>query len=46
VFQNVRKFSANPVKAETFVLTIKNYTLLLYGYLLTIIAGFVLRAVA
>ncbi len=43
VYQNARKFSANPVKAETFVFTIKNYTLLLYGYLLTILAGFALR---
>ena len=46
VYRNVQKFSANPVKGETFVLTIQNYTLLLYGYLLTILAGFALRLFA
>jgi 1,4-dihydroxy-2-naphthoate polyprenyltransferase len=46
VYQNARKFSANPVKGETFVLTIHNYTLLLYGYLLTILAGFAFRLAA
>ena len=43
VLQNVRAFTANPVKAQTFVLTIQNYILLLYGYLMTILAGFALR---
>jgi len=43
VLRNARKFAVNPVKAETFVLAIHNYTLLLYGYLLTILAGFTLR---
>ncbi len=42
VFKNVKAFNANPVKAETFILAVKNYTLLLYGYFLTIIAGWVL----
>jgi 1,4-dihydroxy-2-naphthoate polyprenyltransferase len=39
VFKNVKKFTANPVKSETFILSVKNYSLLLYGYFLTIIAG-------
>ncbi|MFH1511767.1 MAG: UbiA family prenyltransferase [Bacillota bacterium] len=45
VFRNARRFAANPVKAETFILTIKNYTLLLYGYLLTILIGFALTII-
>jgi 1,4-dihydroxy-2-naphthoate polyprenyltransferase len=40
VLRNAGKFAANPVKAETFVLAIKNYTLLLYVYCFTILAGF------
>lgn len=43
VYRNVRTFTGKPVKAETFVLAVKNYTILLYAYLLTIIAGYVLR---
>lgn len=39
VFRNARKFGAHPVKAETFILSVKNYTLLLYGYLIAILAG-------
>ncbi len=46
IFRNVQKFAANPVKAETFVLTIRNYTLLLYVYLLTILAGFAATLIA
>lgn len=42
VYKNVKKFAANPVKAETFILTVKNYSLLLYGYLLTILAGWII----
>ena len=45
VLRNVKKFTANPVKAETFILAVKNYTLLLYVYLLTIIAGYVLSVI-
>jgi len=43
IYKNVRKFTANPVKAETFVLTIKNYTLLLYAYCLTLFAGYFIK---
>jgi 1,4-dihydroxy-2-naphthoate octaprenyltransferase len=44
VFKNVRRFTKNPVKSETFILSVKNYTLLLYGYFLTILAGWALNA--
>jgi 1,4-dihydroxy-2-naphthoate octaprenyltransferase len=44
VFKNVKTFTGNPVKSETFVLTIKNYTLLLYGYFLTILLGWAWNA--
>ncbi len=40
VFKNVKKFTENPVKSETFILSVKNYSLLLYGYFLTIIIGY------
>ncbi len=43
VFRNVRKFVAHPVKAETFILSVKSYTILLYGYLVVILAGWALR---
>jgi 1,4-dihydroxy-2-naphthoate polyprenyltransferase len=43
VLRNVRVFSRKPFKAETFVLSVKNYTILLYVYLLTIIAGYLLK---
>ena len=42
IYRNVKAFIAKPIKAETFILTVKNYTILLYGYLLTIIAGYLL----
>jgi 1,4-dihydroxy-2-naphthoate octaprenyltransferase len=44
VYRNARKFAANPVKSETFILSVKNYTLLLYAYLVTILAGWALSA--
>ncbi len=44
VFRNAKKFAANPVKSETFILSVKNYTLLLYAYLITILAGWALSA--
>jgi 1,4-dihydroxy-2-naphthoate octaprenyltransferase len=44
VYKNVRQFTANPIKSETFILSIKNYTLLLYGYFLTILAGWAWNA--
>ncbi|HPJ02990.1 MAG TPA: UbiA family prenyltransferase [Candidatus Limiplasma sp.] len=40
VYRNVKAFVKKPVKAETFILSVKNYTILLYGYLLTILAGY------
>ena len=43
VFKNVKKFAANPVKSETFILSVKNYSLLLYGYFLTILLGWALN---
>jgi 1,4-dihydroxy-2-naphthoate polyprenyltransferase len=43
VLKNVKKFSLSPIKAETFILAVKNYTLLLYGYCLTILAGWALN---
>ncbi len=44
VFRNAKKFSANPVKAETFILSVKNYILLLYGYLAAILGSWALGA--
>jgi 1,4-dihydroxy-2-naphthoate polyprenyltransferase len=46
IFKNAGIFAANPVKSETFVLSVKNYTLLLYGYVLTILAGWALSAIS
>lgn len=45
VFKNVKKFTENPVKSETFILAVKNYTLLLYGYFLTILLGWAWNAI-
>jgi len=45
VYKNSKKFTANPVKGETFILAVKNYSLMLYGYFLTILAGWVLRII-
>ena len=45
VYQNVKKFTANPVKAETFILAVKNYSMLLYGYFLTILAGWLMKII-
>jgi len=42
VWKNVGTFAANPVKAQTFVLTVKNFALLLYPYILTILIGWLL----
>jgi 1,4-dihydroxy-2-naphthoate octaprenyltransferase len=44
VYRNARKFVARPVKSETFILSVKNYTLLLYAYLIAILAGWALSA--
>lgn len=44
VYRNAKKFAANPVKSETFILSVRNYTLLLYAYLITILAGWALSA--
>jgi 1,4-dihydroxy-2-naphthoate octaprenyltransferase len=44
VFRNAKRFAARPVKGETFILSVKNYTFLLYGYLIAILAGWALRA--
>ncbi len=42
VLRNMRTFIAHPVKAETFILSVKNYIVLLYGYLLTLLAGYLI----
>ena len=42
IYRNVKRFAENPVKGETFILAVKNYTLLLYGYFLTILLGWAL----
>ena len=46
IFKNTRIFISSPVKGETFILSVKNYSLLLYGYFLTILAGWVLKMLA
>lgn len=45
VWKNVRRFVANPVKSETFILSVKIYTILLFGLVFTIFAGFFLESI-
>jgi 1,4-dihydroxy-2-naphthoate octaprenyltransferase len=39
VFRNIKAFTANPVKSQTFVLTIKNFVLILFSYLISMFIG-------
>ncbi len=45
VIRNARKFTAEPVKSKTFILSVQNDTYLLFGLLITIIAGWILKTV-
>lgn len=43
VWKQVRAFIANPVKSETFILSVKIYFILLFGLVLTMFAGVILQ---
>ncbi len=45
VWKNVRAFVANPVKSETFILSVKIYFILLFGFVITMFVGVILKSV-
>jgi len=44
-WKNVRAFVANPVKSETFILSVKIYFILLFGFVITMFVGVILKSV-